>query len=176
MLDALQAPLPVYGPAGRHILIEPGLYPNTGFHSSGDFVLTAVGGPGSVTLDGATDATIEVTGQVTLQGLIVRNWSAQGLALEVAEGSVLAEQCEFVSRSDLAVRAAQGGRLALRECQVQDGAVVYSAASGVMEGSSVSGTDGNAVAIRSGSTVTIRSCRVTDAGQHGIWVTEGRVR
>ncbi|SPT51817.1 right-handed parallel beta-helix repeat-containing protein [Actinomadura madurae] len=173
VLDALQAPLPVYGPAGRHILIEPGLYPNTGFHSSGDFVLTAVGGPGTVTLDGATDATIEVTGQVTLQGLIVRNWSAQGLALEVAEGSVLAEQCEFVSRSDLAVRAAQGARLALRECQVQDGAVVYSAASGVMEGSSVSGTDGNAVAIRSGSTVTIRSCRVTDAGQHGIWVTEG---
>jgi SpoVK/Ycf46/Vps4 family AAA+-type ATPase len=173
VLDALQAPLPVYGPAGRQILIEPGSYPNTGFRSSGDFVLTAVGGPGTVTLDGATDATIEVTGKVTLQGLIVRNWSAEGLALEVAEGSVLAEQCEFVSRSDLAVRAAQGAQLALRECQVQDGAVVYSAASGVMEGSGVSGTDGNAVAIRSGSSVTIRACRVSDAGGHGIWVTEG---
>ncbi|MEU8117834.1 AAA family ATPase [Spirillospora sp. NPDC049024] len=172
VLDALQAPMP-FGAAGRHILVEPGLYPNTGFRSSGDFVLTAVGGPGSVTLDGAMDATVELTGQVTLQGLIVRNWSAEGLALEVAEGNVLAEQCEFVSRSDLAVRAAHGARLALRDCQVQDGAVVYSAATGLMEGTGVTGTDGNAVAIRSGSSVTIRSCRIGDAGGHGIWVTEG---
>ncbi|WP_141579041.1 AAA family ATPase [Actinomadura sp. WMMA1423] len=172
VLDALQAPVP-FGAAGRHILIEPGLYPNTGFRSSGDFVLTAVGGPGTATLDGATDATVELTGNVTLQGLIVRNWSTEGLALEVAEGSVLAEQCEFVSRSDLAVRAADGARLALMECQVQDGAVVYSAATGIMEGTGVSGTEGNAVAIRSGSSVTLRSCRIGDAGGHGIWVTEG---
>ncbi|NDU75825.1 hypothetical protein GWI34_24835, partial [Actinomadura sp. DSM 109109] len=172
VLDALLAPVPL-GAAGRHILIEPGLYPNTGFHSSGDFILTAVGGPGSVTLDGATDATIEVTGKVTLQGLIVRNWSDEGLALEVAEGSVLAEKCEFTTRSDLAVRAASGAQLALRDCQVHDGAVVYSSASGIMEGTSVSGTEGNAVAIRSGSTVTVRSCRIADAGGHGIWITEG---
>ncbi|NYE10496.1 AAA family ATPase [Actinomadura citrea] len=172
VLEALQAPL-AYAAAGRHILIEPGLYPNTGFRSSGDFVMTAVGGPGSVTLDGATDATVEVTGKVTLQGLIVRNWSAEGLALELAEGSVLAEHCEFTTRSDLAVRASHGAQLALRECQVQDGAVVYSASSGVMEGTSVGGTEGNAVAIRSGSTVTLRECRISDAGGHGIWVTEG---
>ncbi|WP_433466192.1 right-handed parallel beta-helix repeat-containing protein [Spirillospora sp. CA-128828] len=173
VLEALNAPLPPYAPPGRHILIEPGSYPNTGFKSSGDFVMTAVGGPGSVTLDGRTVATIEVTGQVTLQGLVVRNWSDDGLALEVAEGTVLAEQCEFTTKNSVAVRAAQGARLAIRDCQIQDGAVVYSAAAGVMEGTSVTGTSGNAVAIRSGSSVTIRSCKVKDSGGHGIWVTEG---
>ncbi|MEV4003484.1 AAA family ATPase [Actinomadura sp. NPDC049753] len=171
VLEALQAPLP-YG-AGRHILIEPGAYPNTGFHCPDDFVMTAVGGPGSVTLDGATNATVEVTGRVTLQGLTVRNWSDEGLALDAAEGSVLAEHCEFMTRSDVAVRAASGAQLALMGCRVLDGAVVYAAASGVMESTSVSGTEGNAVAIRSGSTVTLRSCQVDDAGGHGIWVTEG---
>ncbi|WP_344432906.1 AAA family ATPase [Actinomadura luteofluorescens] len=172
VLDALQAPVP-YADAGRHILIEPGSYPNTGFRSSGDFVLTAVSGPGTVTLDGATDATIEVTGMVTLQGLIVRNWSDEGLALDAAEGSVLAEHCEFMSRSDVAVRAASGAQLALKQCQVQDGAIVYAAASGIVEGTSVTGAEGNAIAIRSGSTVTLRACRISDAGGHGIWVTEG---
>ncbi|MGI5205022.1 AAA family ATPase [Spirillospora sp. CA-108201] len=110
---------------------------------------------------------------MTLQGLIVRNWSDEGLALELAEGSVLAEHCEFTSRYDVAVRASRGAQLALKECQVQDGAVVYSASSGLMEGTSVGGTEGNAVAIRSGSTVTLRACRISDAGGHGIWVTEG---
>ena len=174
VLEALQAPAPPYAPPGRHVLIEPGQYPNTGFRSSGDFVLTAVGGPGTVTLDGSTDATIEVTGNVTLQGLIVRNWSTEGAALDVSEGRVMAEQCQFVSRQTAAsVRVWKGGNLALKGCQVQDGAVVYSAASGVMEGTDVAGTEGNAIAIRMGSSVTIRSCRIDRAGANGIWVTEG---
>ncbi|WP_433479211.1 right-handed parallel beta-helix repeat-containing protein [Spirillospora sp. CA-142024] len=173
VLEALKAPLPPDAPPGRHILIEPGSYPNTGFKSSGDFVMTAVEGPGSVTLDGRTVATIEVTGNVILEGLIVRNWSDKGTAVELDKGSVLAEQCEFVTRSPLAVRASKGGRLILRDCKVEDGGVVYSAASGVMEGTSVTGTSGNSVALRSGSSVTIRSCRVRDSGGHGIWVTEG---
>ncbi|WP_329098115.1 AAA family ATPase [Actinomadura citrea] len=173
VLEALNAPLPPGAPRGRHILIEPGSYPNTGFRSKGDFVMTAVEGLGSVTLDGRTVGTIEVTGKVTLQGLIVRNWSDKGLALEVAEGTILAEQCEFMTRSRIAVRASKGAQLTLRDCEVQEGAVVYSASSGGMEGTSVTGTDGNAVAIRSGSTVTLRSCRIIDAGGHGIWATEG---
>ncbi|WP_243722890.1 AAA family ATPase [Actinomadura sp. 7K507] len=174
VLDALQAPVPPHGPAGRHILIEPGQYPNTGFKSSGDFMLTAVGGPGSVTLDGATDATIQLTGHVTLQGLIVRNWSENGAALDVSEGSVRAEQCQFVSRADtVAVRGWGGARLALSGCQVQDGALVYSAASGIVESTDITGTNGNAVALRKGCAVTVRSCRIDGAGGSGIWVTEG---
>nr|WP_244994637.1 AAA family ATPase [Actinomadura coerulea] len=173
VLEALKAPLPANAPPGRHILIEPGSYPNTGFRSKGDFVMTAVEGLGSVTLDGRTVGTIEVTGKVTLQGLIVRNWSDKGLALEVAEGTILAEQCEFMTRGRIAVRASRGANLTLRGCEVQEGAVVYSASSGAMESTTVSGTEGNAVAIRSGSTVTLRSCQITDAGGHGIWATEG---
>ncbi|SNR29190.1 right-handed parallel beta-helix repeat-containing protein, partial [Actinomadura mexicana] len=173
VLEALKAPLPPDAPPGRHILIEPGSYPNTGFRSTGDFVMTAVEGPGSVTLDGRTVGTIEVTGKVTLQGLVVRNWSDKGLALEVAEGTVLAEHCEFTTKNSLAVRASRGAHLTLRDCRVQDGAVVYSASSGIMEDTSVTGTSGNAVAIRSGSSVTLRSCQVRDSGGDGIWVTEG---
>ncbi|MBT2207742.1 AAA family ATPase [Actinomadura sp. NEAU-AAG7] len=174
VLDALQAPLPPYGPPGRHIMIEPGQYPATGFRSSGDFVLTAAAGPGSVTLDGATDATIEVTGNVTLQGLIVRNWSDEGNALDVAKGSVLAEQCQFVSRAGtVAVSVWNGGRLALKGCRVQDGAVVYSASSGLVESTDLAGTQSNALAIRKGSAVTVRGCRIEGATGSGIWVTEG---
>ncbi|MGI5206131.1 AAA family ATPase [Spirillospora sp. CA-108201] len=173
VLEALKAPLPANAPPGRHILIEPGSYPNTGFRSSGDFVMTAVEGLGSVTLDGRTIGTVEVTGKVTLQGLIVRNWSDKGLALEVAKGTILAEQCEFMTRGRIAVRASKGAHLTLRDCEVQEGAVVYSASSGLMEGTSVGGTEGNAVAIRSGSTVTLRACRISDSGDRGIWATEG---
>ncbi|MFD0538347.1 right-handed parallel beta-helix repeat-containing protein [Actinomadura luteofluorescens] len=173
VLEALKAPLPSGAPPGRHIMIEPGSYPNTGFRSTSDFVMTAVEGLGSVTLDGRTVGTIEVTGKVTLQGLIVRNWSDKGLALEAAGGTVVAEQCEFMTKGSLALRASKGAHLTLRDCEVQDGAVVYSASSGVMEGTSVIGTSGNSVALRSGSTVTLRSCQVRDAGGDGIWVTEG---
>ncbi|MFD0898783.1 AAA family ATPase [Actinomadura sediminis] len=176
VLDALQAPMPAYGPvpAGRHVLIEPGHYPNTVIRSPEDFVLTAVGGPGTVTLDGAADAILDLTGHVTLQGLIVRNWSDLGAALVVSTGSVLAEQCQFTSRAEAdAVRANGGARLALKECHVQDGAVVYAGATGLMEGTTVTGTARNAVALRTGSAVTIRSCRMADVGGSGVWVTEG---
>ncbi|WP_433469443.1 right-handed parallel beta-helix repeat-containing protein [Spirillospora sp. CA-128828] len=173
VLEALKAPLPPGAPPGRHILIEPGSYPNTGFKSSGDFVMTAVEGLGSVTLDGRTVATIEVSGKVTLQGLIVRNWSDKGTAVELDKGSVIADQCEFVSRSNIAVRTSKGGQLHLRNCKVEEGAVVFSASSGSMEDTSVTGATGNAIAIRSGSSVSLRSCRVEDAANHAIWVTEG---
>ncbi|MEV4002801.1 AAA family ATPase [Actinomadura sp. NPDC049753] len=173
VLEALKAPLPPNAPPGRHILIEPGSYPNTGFRSKSDFVMTAVEGLGSVTLDGRTVGTVEVTGKVTLQGLIVRNWSDKGLALEVAEGTIVAEQCEFMTRGRIAVRASRGANLTLRNCEVQEGAVVYSASSGLMEATSVTGTGGNAVAVRSGSTLTMRSCQISEAGGHAVWATEG---
>jgi parallel beta-helix repeat protein len=172
-LEALKAPLPANAPPGRHILIEPGSYPNTGFRTKGDFVMTAVEGPGSVTLDGRTVATIEVTGTVMLQGLIVRNWSDKGTAVELDKGSVIAEQCEFVTRSNIAVRTSKGGQLHLRNCKVDEGAVVFSASSGSVEDTTLTGATGNAIAIRSGSSVTLRSCRVEDAANHAIWVTEG---
>ncbi|XNL74259.1 AAA family ATPase [Actinomadura madurae] len=173
VLEALNAPLPANAPPGRHIVIEPGSYPNTGFRSTGDFFMEAAAGLGSVTLDGRGAATIEVTGQVVLQGLIVRNWSDEGTAVELDEGSVIADQCEFVSRSNIAVRTSKGGRLYLRNCKVDEGAVVYSASTGALENTVLTGATGNAVAIRSGSSVMLRSCRVEDAAQHAIWATEG---
>lgn len=173
VLDALQATTH-HAAAGRHILIEPGQYPNTGFRSSSDFVLTAMDGPGTVTLDGATNATMELTGHVTLQGVTVRNWNEDGCALNVKDGSVLAEDCEFVSRrGSVAVRAWGGGRLALKNCRVEDGVVVYASASGLLEGTTVTGTGHNAVALRMGSSVTLRSCVIEKAGGNGVWVTEG---
>ncbi|MBE1532961.1 AAA family ATPase [Actinomadura algeriensis] len=173
ILDALQATTHQAG-AGRHILVEPGQYPNTGFRSSSDFVLSAMDGPGTVTLDGATNATLELTGHVTLQGITVRNWNEDGCALNVKDGSVLAEDCEFVSRrGSVAVRAWGGGRLALKGCRVEDGVVVYASASGLLEGTTVTGTEHNAIALRMGSSVTLRSCVVEKAGGNGIWVTEG---
>ncbi|WP_245592587.1 right-handed parallel beta-helix repeat-containing protein [Actinomadura rifamycini] len=172
-MDALQATTH-HAAAGRHILIEPGQYPNTGFRSSSDFVLTAMDGPGTVTLDGATNATMELTGHVTLQGVTVRNWNEDGCALNVKDGSVLAEDCEFVSRrGSVAVRAWGGGRLALKNCRVEDGVVVYAAASGLLEGTTVTGTGHNAVALRMGSSVTLRACVIEKAGGNGVWVTEG---
>ncbi|MFV2173360.1 right-handed parallel beta-helix repeat-containing protein [Actinomadura sp. LOL_016] len=172
-MDALQATTH-HAAAGRHILIEPGQYPNTGFRSSSDFVLSAMDGPGTVTLDGATDATMELTGHVTLQGITIRNWNEDGCALNVKDGSVLAEDCEFVSRrGSVAVRAWSGGRLALKGCRVEDGVVVYASASGLLEGTTVTGTEQNAIALRMGSSVTLRSCVVEKAGGNGVWVTEG---
>ncbi|POM26055.1 Stage V sporulation protein K [Actinomadura rubteroloni] len=174
VLDALQVPLPPYGPRGKHIFIEPGHYPGTGFQSDADFILTAVGGPGTVTLDGATGVTMRLAGRVTLQGLTVRNWSEEGSALRVPGGNVFAERCEFVSRpGTVAVSVWDGASVALRGCTVSDGAVVYSSATGIIEDSTVQGTRDNAIALRTGSAVTVRLCRVLDAGASGIWVTEG---
>ncbi|WP_018654419.1 AAA family ATPase [Actinomadura flavalba] len=174
VLDALRAPLPPYGPTGKHILVEPGHYPGTGFESEADFILTAVAGPGTVTLDGATDVTMRLSGRVTLQGLIVRNWSDDGSALRVPGGSVLAQKCEFVSRpGSVAVSVWGGANVGLRECSVGDGAVVYAGATGVMDDTTVRGTRANAVAFRTGSAVLMRSCRVEAAGGSGVWATEG---
>ncbi|TNY36842.1 AAA family ATPase [Thermomonospora catenispora] len=173
VLEALKAPLPAWAPRGRHILIEPGHYPSAGFYSDADFILTAVAGPGSVILDDNTKATMDLRGRVTLQGLVVRNWNDDGYALLARGGDVLAEQCRFESASVNAVEAFTGGRLTLRGCQVQGGAVVYSSATGGVEDTLVHDTRGNAVALRQGSAVTVRGCRIENAGGHGIWVTEG---
>ncbi len=175
VLDALRAPLPPYGPQTKHILVEPGQYPGTGFQSSSDFVLTAVGGPGTVTLDGSTDdAVIRLTGSVTLQGLVVRNWSAQGSALRVPGGNVLAEQCEFVSRPrTVAVNCWDGATVALRSCVVRDGAVLYHGASGVIEDCVLRDCAENALTMTLGSTVTVRASRFADAGLSALFAGEG---
>ena len=173
VLDALKAPLPPYGPRRRHILVEPGHYPNTDFYSGSDFTLTAVAGPGTVTLDGASDATLELKANVVLQGLTVRNWSEGGRALAVNGGNVLAEQCEFISKSDAAVSAWNGAKLALTGCRIGEGAVVYSSATGMVEATEIVDAQENGLVLRKGCAVTVARCWIRNAGGHGIWVSEG---
>ncbi|MFC9972093.1 AAA family ATPase [Spirillospora sp. NPDC127200] len=173
--DALRAPLPPYGPQARHVLIEPGQYPGTGFQSSADFVLTAVGGPGTVTLDGSSDdATVRLTGNVTLQGLVIRNWGERGGALRVPGGNVLAEKCEFVSRpKTVAVNCWDGATVALRSCVVRDGAVLYHGATGVVEDCVLHDCAENALIMTLGSTVTVRTSMVDGAGMSALFAEKG---
>ncbi|MCX4750400.1 AAA family ATPase [Kitasatospora sp. NBC_01287] len=168
--DALEAPWPA-GP--RQVVVAPGQYRTGPLRCWGTLVITALGGPGSVTIDGSGEYDLLVEGRVTLRGLALRNWHESGAVLRVNGGSAVAEDCEFVSASDTAVSAWGGAELFLRRCTVRDGAVVYSDAAGMIENTEVTGARSCGIALRDSSKVSVRGSRVHRAAQHGIWVTTG---
>ncbi|MFI0367020.1 right-handed parallel beta-helix repeat-containing protein [Actinomadura sp. 1N219] len=159
---------------GRHVLIEPGQYRMEAWWFRERCVITAVGGPGTVVLDGSGDYNLRVDGgSLLLQGVQLRNWNSEGVPLQAAGGDCRAELCEIVTTSSKAVSAWGGAELFLSRCTVRDGSILYSDASGVVEGTEVSAAPNCAVALHSGSKVTLRDVRLLDAGEHGIWANSG---
>ncbi|MGI5223653.1 right-handed parallel beta-helix repeat-containing protein [Actinoallomurus sp. CA-142502] len=164
------------GPSGeqlRHIAVEPGVYRSDTLRYWGNAVITAVGGPGTVTLDCAGSYTLRVEGHVTLRGLTLRNGNAEGVPLEAAGGTLIVEQCEFVTKSSRAISVWNRAELFVRDSRVHGGGIVYSDSAGLVEHTEVFNPDLCGIAIRNGSRVTVRDCRVQRAGEHGIWVAEG---
>jgi SpoVK/Ycf46/Vps4 family AAA+-type ATPase len=164
------------GPPGervRHIAVEPGIYRSDALRYWGTAVITAVGGPGTVTLDCAGSYTLRVEGHVTLRGLTLRNGNAEGVPLEAVGGTLIVEQCEIVSRSSRAISVWNRAELFVRDSRVHGGGIVYSDSAGLVEHTEVFNADLCGIAIRNGSRVTVRDCRVQRAGEHGIWVAEG---
>ncbi|MFB9831156.1 right-handed parallel beta-helix repeat-containing protein [Actinoallomurus acaciae] len=164
------------GPPGerlRHIAVEPGVYRSDALKYWGNAVITAVGGPGTVTVDCAGSYTLRIEGHVTLRGLTLRNGNAEGVPLEAAGGTLIVEQCDFVSRSSRAISVWNRAELFVRDSRVHGGGIVYSDSAGLVEHTEVFNADLCGIAIRNGSRVTVRDCRVQRAGEHGIWVSEG---
>ncbi|WP_329249353.1 AAA family ATPase [Actinoallomurus sp. NBC_01490] len=164
------------GPPGerlRHIAVEPGVYRSDALRYWGTAVITAVGGPGTVTLDCAGSYTLRVEGHVTLRGLTLRNGNAEGVPLEAVGGTLIVEQCEVVSKSSRAISVWDRAELFVRDSRVHGGGIVYSDSAGLVEHTEVFNADLCGMAIRNGSRVTVRDCCVQRAGEHGIWVAEG---
>ncbi|MCO6008139.1 AAA family ATPase [Actinoallomurus purpureus] len=164
------------GPPGerlRHIAVEPGIYRSDALRYWGNAVITAVGGPGTVTVDCAGSYTLRIEGHVTLRGLTLRNGNAEGVPLEAVGGTLIVEQCEFVSKSSRAISVWNRAELFVRDSRVHGGGIVYSDSAGLVEHTEVFNADLCGIAIRNGSRVTVRDCRVQRAGEHGIWVAEG---
>ena len=171
IVEAFEAPLP-HG-AARHILIEPGQYRMGACRYWGTAVISAAQGPGTVVIDGAEEHDLKVEGDVTLQGLTLRNWHGSGSALLVERGTCTAERSEFVSTSDKAVSVWNGGRLFMRGCTVRGGGIVYSDAAGALEDCEVDAPKLCGVSLHDSSRVTLTRVRVRNAGEHGFWVNSG---
>nr|BFE30401.1 hypothetical protein GCM10010200_026520 [Actinomadura rugatobispora] len=171
ILEAFETPLPQG--LGRHIVIEPGQYRMEACKYWGTAIITAAQGPGTVVIDGAGEHDLQVEGDVTLQGLTLRNWHESGSALRVAGGTCRAERSEFISASNKTISAWNGAKLFMRGCTVRDGGIVYSDSEGMVEDTEVVGPAQCGVALHGGSRVTLRRVRVRDAGEHGVWVNSG---
>ncbi|MEU8434679.1 AAA family ATPase [Streptomyces sp. NPDC029216] len=170
IFDALEVPRP---PGPVLIDVAPGHYRTEGLRCWGTVVLTALGGRGSVVIDGAAAYNFQVEGHMTLRGLVLRNWHETGRALGVRGGTAVVEDCEFLAKSGNAVSAWGGSELFLQRSTVREGAVVYSDAAGLIEGSEVIGSALCGIALRDGSRVSVRDTRVTGAAEHGILVASG---
>ncbi|WP_067831196.1 AAA family ATPase [Actinomadura kijaniata] len=171
LLDALETPLPAGVP--RRIAVEPGQYRAPSYRYWNTLEIVAVRGPGSVVLDCADDYLLQVEGQVTLRGLVLRNWNDNGTVVNVTGGTLAAEDCEFVAASDKAISAWNGAELFVRRGTVRDGAIVLSDAAGIVENTLVTDARLCGVALHSGSRVTLRDVLVRNAGEHGFWVNTG---
>lgn len=175
--DALNVPMIPGAP--RRIMIEPGHYPGFWVPPGLNCVVTAVGGPGSVTLDPiGPAATIRVVGEATLQGLNVRNGGGEA-ALWCEGGNVLAEHCTFQSaQAEGSVYACMApgtnrpGRLALRGCRVHDGGVVYEDATGLIEDTEIRDVRNSGIVMER-SSVEVRRCRIQHTGHDGMRVLAG---
>ncbi|WP_460343020.1 AAA family ATPase [Actinoallomurus acanthiterrae] len=164
------------GPPGeqlRHIVVEPGNYRSDALRYWGNAVITAAGGPGTVTVNCNGNYTLRVEGHVTLRGLTLHNWNVDGNVLEAVGGTLVVEQCELVSKSSRAISVWDGAELFVRHSRVHGGGIVYSDSAGLVEHTEVFNADLCGIAIRNASRVTVRDCRVQRAGEHGIWVAEG---
>ncbi|WP_433179224.1 AAA family ATPase [Actinoallomurus sp. CA-150999] len=164
------------GPPGeqlRHIVVEPGNYRSDALRYWGNAVITAAGGPGTVTVNCNGNYTLRVEGHVTLRGLTLHNWNVDGNVLEAVGGTLIVEQCELVSKSSRAISVWDGAELFVRHSRVHGGGIVYSDSAGLVEHTEVFDADLCGIAIRNASRVTVRDCRVQRAGEHGIWVAEG---
>ncbi|GAA0313646.1 hypothetical protein GCM10010302_60890 [Streptomyces polychromogenes] len=170
ILEALE----VTRPAGPVLIdVAPGHYRTEGLRCWGTVVIAALGGRGSVVIDGAAAYNFQVEGHVTLRGLVLRNWHDSGRALGVAGGTAVVEDCEFLAKSGNAVSAWGGSELFLQHSTVREGAVVYSDAAGLIEGTTVTGSAVCGIALRDGSRVSVRNTLVQGAAQHGILVASG---
>ncbi|MEU1403701.1 right-handed parallel beta-helix repeat-containing protein [Streptomyces sp. NPDC005728] len=130
------------------VLVEPGRYPEP-LVLKGDVEIRAVRGPGTVTVERATETAVSVTGSAVLTGLTV------------------------VARGKAAV-AAGAGRLVLRDCRLagHTGAVALSAAAdaevSVTGGQFVVGT-----AALSGARAVFHRTRFAEAEQDALLVSDG---
>ncbi|MDK9494999.1 AAA family ATPase [Streptomyces katrae] len=170
ILDALEVPRPA-GPV--LIDVAPGQYRIDALRCWGTVVIAALGGPGSVVIDGAAAYNFQVEGHMTLWGLVLRNWHETGRALAVMGGTAVVEDCEFLAKSGNAVSAWGGSELFLQRSTVREGAVVYSDAAGLIEASEVVGSSTCGIALRDGSRVSVRNTLVRGAAEHGILVASG---
>ncbi|MEU9039309.1 right-handed parallel beta-helix repeat-containing protein [Streptomyces sp. NPDC048352] len=170
ILDALEVPRP----AGPLLIdVAPGHYRTEGLRCWGTVAINALGGRGSVVIDGAASYNFQVEGHMTLRGLVLRNWHETGRALNAVGGTAVVEDCELLAKSGNAVSAWGGAELFLQRSTVREGAVVYSDAAGLIEESSVIGSALCGIALRDGSRVSVRNTRVQGAVDHGILVASG---
>ncbi|MGE7388635.1 AAA family ATPase [Streptomyces sp. NPDC004126] len=153
--------------------VAPGHYRTDAIRCWGTVVITALGGRGSVVIDGAAEYNFQAEGHMTLRGLVLRNWHKTGRALGVVGGTAVVEDCEFLAKSGHAVTAWGGSELFLQRSTVREGAVVYSDAAGLVEGSEVIGSSLCGVTLQNGSRVSVRNTRVQGAAEHGILVAAG---
>lgn len=170
ILDALEVPRPA-GPV--LIDVAPGQYRIDALRCWGTVAINALGGPGTVVIDGAASYNFQVEGHMTLRGLVLRNWHETGRALAVLGGTAVVEDCELLAKSGNAVSAWGGSELFLQRSTVREGAVVYSDAAGLIEGSEVVGSSRCGIALRDGSRVSVRNTLVRGAAEHGILVASG---
>ncbi|MER6007442.1 AAA family ATPase [Nonomuraea angiospora] len=169
--DALS--VPVHPGTNVYVYVEPGQYRMDACQYRGSAVITATGGLGTVVLDSAGEYNLQVKGQVTLRGLVMRNWHADGRVLDVAGGSTVAEDCEFISAATRTLSARGGGELVVRRCRIRSGAIVYDDSAGLVEQSELLDPQQCGIALHKGSRVTVRDTSVLGAGEHGIWVNSG---
>ncbi|MGH8877452.1 MAG: AAA family ATPase [Stackebrandtia sp.] len=171
LIDALNAD--ISGSSSRTIYIEPGEYRMEGVRCLRDVEFRAVEGQGSVTLIGTGEYLIRCESRVALRGLVLCNWSDEGVAVDVAGGSASVTGCRIETTSWVAMIAHNRAKMDMTASTVRGGGIAYLDARGTVTDSTVSEPAQSGFVLDRASKVSVADSRVTGSGEHGVFVRTG---
>ena len=152
-LPSIAMALAQAGP-GATIMVQPGVYRES-LTLSGDVILVAEDGAGTVTVDGGDGAAMLVNGTATLRGITIAGGSDQLPAVQVRTGTLALSSCEVTGRGVVALHVPSGTLSA--------------------DGSTVTNPDGAGVLVETGGVVRMTGSTIRGIGSAALAVAGGEV-
>lgn len=159
--------------SGSLISVEAGTYAESLDLTGLDVTIAAATAEAEVIITGGTsyDAIIGCRrGKVTLRGLTINVTDSD--AVKASEGTLHMERCTINGGFGPAIRLTDQVSFTIKDSTINDAqqGLVIEDASGVVDGTTISGSIDDAVVIRLGAEPTLRNCSISRSGHRGIYM------
>lgn len=151
------------------IEIMPGHYEET-LTVHGAVELAAVGDPGAVVVCPAGGTVLDVSGSVTVRGLVLVSRDAD--VVDVHAGTLALDRVEVRAHGGICVHARRHTSVTLTDSRFHYGRTLFAGASGIVERCRFADAADNAVAVIDGARVTVQDSTIDGSRIHGVRVSD----